>query len=91
MKYLVLLLLLTTTWLYAQDRFLKYKYNENVELVISNVVCPLKELKDKFPYAAVANRIDGEHLVGCFNHKGDDIVIQWYHGDQTILPANFFL
>ena len=91
MKYLIWLTLFISIWIYAQDRFLKYKYNENVELVISNVTCPLKELKDKFPYAAVANRIDGEHLVGCFNHKGDDIVIQWYHGDQTILPANLFL
>ena len=47
----------------------------------------------KYPYAAVAARIDKQYMFGCFTHKGDDIVIQWAGdgSDQTILPANAFL
>ena len=91
MKKLFLIGLFLCSAAFAADKFLKYKFNDNVEIIISNVVCPIKSLKDKYEWAVVANRIDGQHLFGCFTHKGDDIVIQWAGGDQTILPANAFL
>ena len=76
---------------HAEDKWLEFKYNENVVIRIANVVCPIKSLKKDYPYGAVAIRADGQYLFGCFNHQGDDIVIQWAGGDKSIFPANYFL
>ena len=91
MKRLFIGLLLVSTSALAADKFLKYKFNEDVEVVISNLSCPFKYLKEQYPLAVVANRSDGQHLFGCFTHKKDDIIIQWDGGDKTYLPANYFL
>lgn len=94
MKYICLLLIGIIAYsinAYAeQPKFLTYKFNPSVVIIISNVPCPL-EVKDKYPYAAAAMRIDGDKLAGCFTHDKDSIVIQWYKGDTTTLPANVFL
>ena len=90
-KLLFLLGLLYTTTALADDKFLPYQFNENVVIVISNVKCPIKTMFKEYPFAVLAQRIDGDRLYGCFTHKGDDVVIQWAGGDQTILPANYFL
>lgn len=92
MKKLLLGLLLLPLSVLAADRFLEYKFNENVVIRISNIPCKVPGIDaKKFEFAVVARRIDSQFLFGCFTHKGDDIVIQWAGGDQTILPANFFL
>jgi hypothetical protein len=76
---------------YAADKFLTYHFNKNVVIKISNVPCPVKEIKAKYPWAVVATRIDGDHLFGCFTHEVDNIVIQWAAGDKSVFPANVFL
>ena len=76
---------------YAEDKWLEFKYNENVVIRIANVVCPIKQLKKDYPNGAVAIRADGQYMFGCFTHQGDDIVIQWAIGDKSIFPANYFL
>ena len=77
---------------FAADKFLDYKFNENVVIRISNIPCKVPGLDaKKFEFSVVARRIDSQYLFGCFTHKGDDIVIQWAGGDQTVLPANNFL
>lgn len=75
----------------AEDKWLEYQFNNNVVIRISNVACPVKSLKKDYPNGAVAMRVDGQYMFGCFTHKGDDIVIQWAAGDQSIFPANYFL
>jgi hypothetical protein len=72
-------------------KFLQYKFNERVVITISSSECPFWELKEAYEYAALAKRIDGAMLVGCYTHHKDDIVIRWLHGDETTLPANVFL
>lgn len=84
-------LFLSVAAIATEERFLSYQFNQNVVIRISNVECPLKTIKKQFPWAAVAMRADGQYLFGCFNHKSDDIVIQWAAGDQSIFPANYFL
>lgn len=74
-----------------QTRYLHYRFNPNVIITITNVDCFLPELKAKYPWAAVATRIDGDRLIACYTHEGDEIVIQWYKGDQSRFPANIFL
>lgn len=76
---------------HAEDKWLSYQLNENVVIRIANVQCPIKDLKKDYPWGAVAIRTDGQYLFGCFNHQGDDIVIQWAMGDKSIFPANYFL
>lgn len=90
-SFILILGLLTTS--YAEDhfKFLKYKFNDNVTITISNSDCPFPELRVLYPYANIAKRIDGAVLLGCYNNEGDNIVIQWLKGDKTILPANVFL
>ena len=73
------------------DKFLHYKFNPRVVLTISNIDCLIPDVKNLFPYAAIATRDDGQRLLGCYKNEGDDIIIQWYHGDQTKIPANAFL
>lgn len=76
----------------ADDHFLYFKFNDKVVITISNIPCPIKDLKAENPYAVVASRIDGQHLFGCYTHHGDTIVIQWANGgDKTEFPANVFL
>lgn len=76
---------------YAETKFLEYKFNEHVVVRISNVDCPIKDIKKNFPWGAVAIRADGQYLFGCFNHNKDEIVIQWAGGDTSRFPANYFL
>ena len=76
---------------HAEEKWLEFKYNENVVIRIANVVCPIKQLKKDYPNGAVAIRADGQYMFGCFTHKDDDIVIQWAMGDKSIFPANYFL
>lgn len=91
-KWLIVLLLAIPITAYAVDKFLHHQFNKNVIVTISNIACKVLTINAKeFPYAAVAKRTDGQFLFGCFTNKGDDIVIQWAGGDQTILPANYFL
>lgn len=75
----------------ADEKFLSFQFNKDVIIRIANVDCPIKDLKKQYPWGAVAIRADGQYLFGCFNHKGDDVVIQWAGGDQSIFPANYFL
>ena len=98
--FLGILILLNLFWiglvlsrLVAQegDKFLHYSFNPRVVLTISNIDCMIPGVKDLFPYSAIASRDDGDKLIGCYRHEGDDIIIQWYHGDQTKIPANVFL
>lgn len=75
----------------AEEKFLSFQFNDKVEIRIANVPCPIKSLKQAYPWSAVAMRVDGQYMFGCFNHQDDDIVIQWAAGDKSIFPANYFL
>lgn len=91
-KYLIAALFLIPLTAWAVDKFLDYQFNENVTIRISNIPCKIPNIdKKKFELAAVARRIDGQFLFGCYTHEKDDIIIQWAGGDQTKLPANYFL
>ena len=69
-KYLLFALLAIPITAYAVDKFLHHKFNENVVITISNIACKAPDVdKKKFPFAAVAKRIDGQFLFGCFTHK----------------------
>lgn len=75
-----------------KPHILSYEYNENVTISISNMPCPQKHLVGEYPYGAVALRIDGAALVGCYKKLDEDLLrIQWLGGDTTDLPANAFL
>jgi hypothetical protein len=93
MKKLLLIigLCLSTSAIAEPYKYLHYKYNQNVIITISNIVCVLPELKDLYPLTAVATRIDGDRLLACYTHEGEDVVIQWYKGDKSRFPANVFL
>jgi hypothetical protein len=93
MKKLLLIigLCLSTSAIAEAYKYLHYKYNQNVIITISNIACVLPELKDLYPLTAVATRIDGNRLLACYTHEGEDIVIQWYKGDTSRFPANVFL
>ncbi len=76
----------------AADKFLYYKYNDVVTIVISSALCPLANLKDTYKYAAAAFRVDGERLIGCYKKLDENFIeIQWHKGDKTVTPANAFL
>lgn len=92
MKKLLLMGLFLSTVAIAGEKFLSYQYNKDVIVRIANVPCPIKTLKNEYPWSAVAIRSDGQYLFGCFNRQGDnDIVIQWAGGDKSVFPANYFL
>jgi len=92
MKYLLLALGFIATSAQADVKYLHYKYNENVIITISNVPCPIIGVKQQYDWAAIASRSDGQKLIGCYKKENEnDIKIQWYRGDTTILPANYFL
>jgi hypothetical protein len=81
----------------AEDKLLHFQFNKHTVITISNIACPLKEYAKAYPWAAVATRIDGARLVGCFNKYDENYIkIQWQDiqgqkADFTILPANVFL
>jgi hypothetical protein len=93
MKYLLMLLLLSSSLADAANtKFLQYRYNDAVTLVISATACSFPQIKDEYPFAAAAFRVDGQKLAGCFKKYNEDLIeIQWYKGDKTVLPANAFL
>lgn len=77
---------------HAEVKYLHYKFNQNVIITISNAACPIPKIKDQYDYAVVASRIDGAKLIGCYRKDSEDnIRIQWYKGDVTVIPANAFL
>lgn len=93
MKYYFLLLFITLQ-ANATDatKYLQYKYNDAVTIVISNVACPYPQFKDEYPYASAAFRVDGAKLTGCFKRQDENLIeLQWYKGDKTVIPANSFL
>ncbi len=82
----------------AEPRLLHFNYNEIVTISISNAPCPLAKLAKTHPYTAIAVKYaDKNHdrvldaLNACWTHRGDDIEIQWVHGDKSVFPANYFL
>ena len=72
-------------------KYLHYRYNENVVITLSNVDCMIPEIKDLYPWAAIATRVDGNRLIACYKGEGENVVIQWYKGDTSTFPANVFL
>lgn len=95
-KSLMVLALLQSTYALAEEskppKYLHWRMSDTVVITISNVECPFKYMKNEYPFASIATRIDGEKLAGCFKPLNEnDIQIQWYKGDTTILPANAFL
>lgn len=72
-------------------RALSFQYNEHVYITISNQPCPWPEVRKKYPLGAFAIRDDQQIMPGCYTHRGDTIVIQWYKGDTSEFPANYFL
>lgn len=70
---------------------LYYQYNDKVVVWITNQSCPNKKISKEYPYLAIATRIDGDILPGCYTNVNDDIKIQWAGGDFSIFPANVFL
>jgi hypothetical protein len=70
---------------------LYYQYNDKVVIWITNQPCSNKKINKEYPYLAMATRIDGDILPGCYTNTNDDIKIQWIGGDFSIFPANVFL
>ena len=92
MKLLISLLALVSLNAYAEPKYLTYKYNDQVRIVISNVTCPFSQIKDEYAFAVVAFRVDGQKLVGCYKRQDENLIeIQWKAGDKTVIPANAFL
>lgn len=92
-KHLIIAIAFISTSLEAGEiKYLHYKFSDSVLITISNVDCPYPEIKDEYPKAVLASRIDGQHLTGCFKKLDEDnIQIQWFKGDKTVFPANVFL
>lgn len=78
---------------HAEDKWLQWTVNPVTIVRISNVECPIKDFKAKYPYGAMAyNSARKEYLFGCFSKKDEDTIeIQWAGGDKTLVPANLFL
>ena len=87
---LVIGLCLSTSAIAEPYKYLHYKYNDNVVVTLSNIVCVLPEYKNSYPLAAMASRINGDRLLACYAYEGDDVVIQWFKGDTIRFPANVF-
>ena len=95
-KLLVLSVLLQSTYSIAEEtkkpKYLHWKLNEHVIVTISNIACPFPQMRDEYPYASVASRVDGQKLAGCFKElDANNIEIFWYQGDKSVIPANAFL
>jgi len=93
MRFIIALIALIVSFsANAEVKYLHYKFNDKVVITISNVDCPIPGIKQQYDYAVIASRIDGEKLIGCYKKEDEDnIKIQWYKGDVTVLPANVFL
>ena len=93
MKHALYIAFFIPTIALAQDdvKILRYKFNENVHIYISNAPCQHQKLIKQYPYAAAAVRVDGASLSGCFKNEADNIKVQWNGGDFTVIPANSFL
>ena len=91
--YLILLMFFTGLTLEAAEPIKKlyYQYNDKVVIWITNQPCPNKMMSKQYPYFAMATRIDGDALPGCYTNIKDDIKIQWIGGDFSVFPANVFL
>ena len=50
-----------------------------------------KKINKEYPYIAIAIRVDGDTMPGCYKNVDDDIKIQWIGGDFSVFPANVFL
>lgn len=88
----VVLLLVSSVANAEPAKYLQYKYNDAVTLVISAQACPFNQFKEEYPFTAAAFRIDGDKLAGCYKRQTEDLIeIQWYKGDKTVIPANAFL
>ena len=88
---LVIGLCLSTSAIAEPYKYLYYKYNDNVVVTLSNIVCVLPEYKNLYPLTAMATKINGDRLLACYAYEGDDVVIQWFKGDTIRFPANVFL
>ncbi len=92
MKLIISLLSLVSLNAVAEPRYLTYKYNDQVRIIISNVACPFAQIKDEYAFAVVAFRADGQKLGGCYKKQDENLIeIQWKGGDKTVIPANAFL
>ena len=88
---LVIGLCLSTSAIAEPYKYLHYKYNDNVVVTLSNIVCVLPEYKNLYPLTAMATKINGDRLLACYAYEGDDVVIQWITGDTIRFPANVFI
>ena len=70
---------------------LHYQYNDKVVIWITNQPCIDKKIDKEYPYIAMAIRVDGDTMPGCYKNVDDDIKIQWIGGDFSVFPANVFL
>jgi len=70
---------------------LHYQYNDKVVIWITNQLCIDKKINKEYPYIAMAIRVDGDTMPGCYKNVDDDIKIQWIGGDFSVFPANVFL
>jgi len=95
-KSLVVLALLQSSYSLAEEvkkpNYLYWQLNQHVVIIISNIACPFPQMKDEYPYASSASRVDGQKLAGCFReYDKNNIEISWYKGDKSVIPANAFL
>lgn len=73
-------------------KVMRMKYNNNVNIYISNVECPDKTARTSgYPWFAVAVRVDGDKMRGCYTGKDNQVVIQWLGGDKSYLSADGFV
>jgi hypothetical protein len=73
-------------------KILSYQFNENVMISISNIECPFPDQVKEYPWAAVAIRVDGQKMVGCYKPLDENMLrIIWKGGDFSDIPANAFL
>ena len=73
-------------------KILSYQYNQNVVISISNIECPFPDQVKEYPWTAVAIRVDGQKMVGCYKPLDENIIrIKWKGGYFSDLPANAFL
>lgn len=74
----------------VKPEYYAYQVGENVMVIISNSLCPFKEHQKEYPLNAIAVNRAGDKLAGCYKVSGDEVQIQWYKGDKTLLPVQYF-
>lgn len=75
-----------------KPNFLYYRISQTAIVIISNVPCALTTMNKDYPLAAAVARIDGAKIIGCYKKLNDEFIqIQWYKGDTSELPGNYFL